>query len=78
MFLLTAIITDSVVTLGARWFYAQSFHREYHKYIAKDDQTEFTEEYERGKTVNIRKQEEKCRYERYDIYLIHVMKTGIF
>jgi biopolymer transport protein ExbD len=39
--LLTAIITDSVVTLGAKsGFLPSLFYQEYHKYIAKDDQAE--------------------------------------
>lgn len=41
--LLTAIVTDSVVTLGAKGGFLPSvFYKEYHKYIAKDDQAEFT------------------------------------
>jgi len=41
--LLTAIITDSVLTLGAKnGFLPSLFYQEFHKYIAKDDQTEFT------------------------------------
>lgn len=69
--LLTAIITDSVVTLGAKGGFMPSlFYREYHKYIAKDDQTEFTEEYEPGKTVKHPKTGREMQiYERYDIYL---------
>lgn len=69
--LLTAIITDSVVTLGAKGGFMPSlFYREYHKYIAKDDQTEFTEEYEPGKTVKHPKTGREMQiFERYDIYL---------
>lgn len=40
--LLTAIITDSVVTLGAKGGFLPSlFYKEFHKYVAKDDHTEF-------------------------------------
>lgn len=69
--LLTAIITDSVVTLGAKGGFMPSlFYREYHKYIAKDDQMEFTEEYEPGKTVKHPKTGREMQiFERYDIYL---------
>ncbi len=41
--LLTAIITDSVVTLGAKGGFLPSlFYQEFHRYIARDDQAEFT------------------------------------
>lgn len=69
--LLTAIITDSVVTLGAKGGFMPSlFYREYHHYIAKDDNEDFTVEYEPGKVpkhpISGRDME---IYERYDIYL---------
>jgi biopolymer transport protein ExbD len=69
--LLTAIITDSVVTLGAKGGFMPSiFYREYHKYVAKDDQTEFVVEYEPGKTVKHPKTgREMTIHERYDILL---------
>jgi len=69
--LLTAIITDSVVTLGAKGGFMPSiYYREYHKYIAKDDQTEFTVEYEPGKTVKHPKSgRDMTIHERYDILL---------
>jgi biopolymer transport protein ExbD len=39
--LLTAIITDSVVTLGAKGGFLPSvFYQEFHQYVAKDDQAE--------------------------------------
>lgn len=70
--LLTAIITDSVVTLGAKGGFMPSiYYREYHKYIAKDDQTEFVEEY-KGKDVPVKHPKtgrEMTIYERFDIYL---------
>jgi len=41
--LLTAIITDSVLTLGAKGGFLPSlFYQEFHKYVARDDQTELT------------------------------------
>jgi biopolymer transport protein ExbD len=49
---LTAILTDSVVTLGARGGFLPSIHyREFHRYVARDDQSEFTVEYVPGKKV---------------------------
>jgi biopolymer transport protein ExbD len=71
--LLTAIITDSVVTLGAKGGFLPSiFYQEFHKYIAKDDQTEFTVKYEPGSDEEV-KHPKTGRpmeiYERYDIYL---------
>lgn len=69
--LLTAIITDSVVTLGAKGGFLPSiFYREYHKYISKDDQTEFTVEYKPGEPVKHPKTgKEMTVHERYDIFL---------
>lgn len=69
--LLTAIITDSVVTLGAKGGFLPSlFYREYHRYIAKDDHKDFTVEYKLGQKVYhpILKREMTI-YERYDIFL---------
>ncbi|MBN1982721.1 MAG: biopolymer transporter ExbD [Chitinivibrionales bacterium] len=41
--LLTAIITDSVITLGAKnGFLPSIFYQEFHHYIAKDDRSELT------------------------------------
>jgi biopolymer transport protein ExbD len=49
---LTAIITDSAVTLAAKGGFLPSIrYREFHTYIARDDQTKFTVAYEPGKTV---------------------------
>jgi len=71
--LLTAIITDSVLTLGAKGGFLPSlFYQEFHKYITKDDGKELTVKYDpknpeppkhpvTGRPLEI--------YERYDIYL---------
>jgi biopolymer transport protein ExbD len=69
--LLTAIITDSVVTLGAKGGFLPSlFYREFHKYIAKDDHTEFTVEYKaKEKVYHPKTHREMTIYERYDIFL---------
>jgi biopolymer transport protein ExbD len=70
--LLTAIITDSVVTLGAKGGFMPSiFYREYHKYIARDDQTEFMVEYEPGGKMptHPKSGREMTIYERFDIFL---------
>lgn len=69
--LLTAIITDSVVTLGAKGGFLPSiYYREYHKYISSDDQTEFTVEYKPGEVVKHPKTgQEMTVHERYEIYL---------
>jgi len=69
--LLTAIITDSVVTLGAKGGFLPSlFYREFHKYVAKDDHEEFTVEYKPGQKVyHPKSKREMTIYERYDIFL---------
>jgi len=69
--LLTAIITDSVVTLGAKGGFMPSlYYREFHKYIARDDQTEFTVEYKQGEMPkHPRTGREMTIYERFDILL---------
>ncbi len=69
--LLTAIITDSVVTLGAKGGFLPSiFYREYHKYIAKDDQVEFKVEYKPGEPVkHPNTGREMTVHERYEILL---------
>ena len=69
--LLTAIITDSVVTLGAKGGFMPSlFYREYHRYIARDDQSDFTVEFEPGKTPKHPKTGRDMEiYERNDIFL---------
>lgn len=69
--LLTAIITDSVVTLGAKGGFLPSiFYKEYHRYVAKDDNTEFTVEYKPGESVKHPKSgREMTIHERYEILL---------
>lgn len=69
--LLTAIITDSVVTLGAKGGFLPSiFYREYHKYIAKEDNKEFTVEYKPGEVVKHPVTgREMTIHERYEILL---------
>jgi len=71
--LLTAIITDSVVTLGAKnGFLPSLFYKEVHHYVAKSDQTSFNVDYipgskempkhpKTGKPMTV--------HERYDIWL---------
>jgi biopolymer transport protein ExbD len=69
--LLTAIITDSVVTLGAKGGFMPSlFYKEYHRYITRDDNADFTIEYEPGKpALHPRSGRLLTVYERHDIYL---------
>jgi biopolymer transport protein ExbD len=71
--LLTAIVTDSVVTLGAKGGFMPSlFYREYHKYIPKgeDEASAFTVEYKYGaKVLHPKTGREMTIYERYDIFL---------
>ncbi len=71
--LLTAIVTDSAVTLGAKGGFLPSlFYQEFHKYVAKDDQTEHIEKYDPG-SKELPKHPKTGRpfevYERYDIFL---------
>ena len=71
--LLTAIITDSAVTLGAKsGFLPSIFYQEWHHYIAKDDQADFTVKFDPSSEV-APKHPKTGRpmeiYERYDIYL---------
>jgi len=71
--LLTAIITDSVVTLGAKGGFLPSiFYQEFHRYVARDDQAEFTVKYDpHSKTLpkHPRTGREMTIHERYDILL---------
>jgi len=69
--LLTAIITDSVVTLGAKGGFLPSlYYKEFHKYVAKDDHEEFTVEYKaKEKVYHPKTHREMTIYERYDIFL---------
>ncbi|MFP4014617.1 MAG: hypothetical protein ACLFVQ_11055 [Chitinispirillaceae bacterium] len=69
--LLTAIITDSVVTLGAKGGFMPSlFYKEFHRYITKDDGLDTLLEFTPGEQpkhpLNGR---ELTVQERYDIYL---------
>jgi biopolymer transport protein ExbD len=69
--LLTAIITDSVVTLGAKGGFLPSlFYKEFHKYIAKDDHEELLVPYKLGEKVyHPKSHREMTIYERYEIFL---------
>jgi biopolymer transport protein ExbD len=69
--LLTAVITDSVVTLGAKnGFLPSLFYKEFHHYVARDDNTDFTVEYKPGVVVRHPKTgREMTVHERYDIWL---------
>ncbi|MDR0305937.1 MAG: biopolymer transporter ExbD [Chitinispirillales bacterium] len=67
--LLTAIITDSVVTLGAKGGFMPSlFYREFHRYVTKDGLDTLVE-YEPGKQPRHPSGRELTVYERYDIFL---------
>jgi biopolymer transport protein ExbD len=69
--LLTAIVTDSVVTLGAKGGFMPSlYYKEFDRYVAKDDRAELTVEYKPGQKVHHPKTgREMTIYERDDIYL---------
>lgn len=70
--LLTAIITDSVVTLGAKGGFMPSlFYREFHRYISKDGSLDSLIEYNPGgpQPRNPKTGQELTIHERYDIYL---------
>ncbi len=69
--LLTAIITDSVVTLGAKGGFMPSlFYKEFHRYITKDDNLDTLLEYVPGKQPSHpRTGRELTVHERYEIYL---------
>jgi biopolymer transport protein ExbD len=76
--LLTAIITDSVVTLGAKsGFLPTLFYREYHRYMDKVDGTEVMVEYKPGVPVkNPTTGRELSIYERDEIYLYVLDSTS--
>jgi biopolymer transport protein ExbD len=76
--LLTAIITDSVVTLGAKGGFLPSlFYKEFHKYNSRDDKTELTVEYKPGqKVVNPNTGKELSIYERTEIMLYVTDENG--
>ena len=69
--ILTAIVTDSVVTLGARGGFMPSlFYKEYHRYITRDDFSEFLLPYTPGEPVlHPKSGRELTIYERNEIYL---------
>jgi biopolymer transport protein ExbD len=69
--LLTAIVTDSVVSLGAKGGFMPSlYYKEFDRYVAKDDRTEVTVEYKPGQKVYHPKTgREMTIYERDDIFL---------
>jgi hypothetical protein len=76
--LLTAIITDSVVTLGAKnGFLPTLFYREFHRYNDKVDGTEVLVEYKPGVPVkNPKTGRELSIYERDEIYLYVLDSLG--
>jgi biopolymer transport protein ExbD len=76
--LLTAIITDSVVTLGAKGGFMPSiFYKEYHRYVSKDDGHEFTVEYKPGEVAKHPNTGKDMKiFERYDIYLYVTDEKG--
>jgi len=70
--LLTAIITDSVVTLGAKGGFMPSlFYREFHRYIGKGGGLDTLVEYVPGgeQPMNPRTGERFTIHERFEIYL---------
>ncbi len=74
--LLTAIITDSVVTLGAKnGFLPTLFYKEFHRYVDKVDGTEVMVQYKPGEVVkNPNTGRELTIYERNEI-LLYVIDT---
>ncbi len=77
--LLTTIITDSVLTLGAKnGFLPSLFYQEFHRYIAKDDQHDFTVKYDPS-AAELPRHPKTGRlmeiYERYDIFLYSCDET---
>jgi biopolymer transport protein ExbD len=69
--LLTAIITDSAVTLGARGgFMPSMFYREFHRYITRDDRLDTLIEYTPGRQpAHPAGGRELSVHERHEIYL---------
>jgi biopolymer transport protein ExbD len=76
--LLTAIVTDSVVTLGAKGgFMPSMYYRELHRYVDKVDGEEVTVQYKAGEVVkNPKSGRELTVYERMDIFLYVLDSTG--
>lgn len=75
--LLTAIVTDSVVTLGAKGgFMPSMYYKEIHRYVDKVDGEEVTVNYKNGEVVkNPKTGRELSVYERQDIFLYVVDTT---
>jgi len=68
--LLTAIITDSVVTLGAKGGFMPSlFYKEYHRYLTKDNYDTLIEYTPGRQPINPRTGKEFTVHERFEIYL---------
>jgi len=70
--LLTAIITDSVVTLGAKGGFMPSlFYKEYHRYVTKEQDLDTLIEYVPGGPLpkHPRSGRDLTIHERYEIYL---------
>lgn len=76
--LLTAIVTDSVVTLGAKGGFMPSlFYREFHEYADKATREAVTVQYKPGEEVkNPKTGRVLTVYERMEIYLYVVDSTG--
>ena len=69
--ILTAIVTDSIITIGSKSGFLPSIrYREFHEYIAKNDRRHFTIEHTPGKQVlhPLSKRQMK-ENERYEIHL---------
>jgi|AGTN01.3.fsa_nt_gi Biopolymer transport protein ExbD/TolR. len=75
--LLTAIVTDSVVTLGAKGGFMPSlYYHEFHRYVDKVDGVEVNVQYKPGEAVkNPNTGRELTIYERLDIFL-YVVEDG--
>lgn len=75
--LLTAIVTDSVVTLGAKGgFMPSMYYKEFHRYVDKIDAEEVVVQYKPGEVVkNPKSGRELSIYERLDINLYVVDST---
>lgn len=71
--LLTAIVTDSVVTLGAKGGFLPSlFYQEYHRYVALDDHADFTVRFDPNSKTPAKHPvsgREMTIHERHDIFL---------
>jgi biopolymer transport protein ExbD len=76
--LLTAVITDSVVTLGAKGGFLPSlFYKEFHKYNARETGSELTVEYKKGqKVIDPKNNKELTIFERSEIMLYVTDEEG--